>query len=73
MDGRWKANIIALGIIVLFLGVLAYYDNHVYSNINLGQEVILDDILPYANPTVDDLPPVTEDGSHLPDIPAIIL
>ena len=39
----------------------------------LEEEVILDEILPYNNPTVDDLPPVTEDGSHLPDIPAIIL
>jgi hypothetical protein len=44
----------------------------VYSNIDLGEEVILDEILPYNNPTVDDLPPVTEDGSHLSDIPPII-
>ena len=73
MDTRLLANILAVGILFVFLGVLAYYDNHVYSNIDLGEEVILDDILPYDNPTVDDLPPVTEDGSHLPDIPAIIL
>jgi len=36
--------------------------------INLGDETVLPEIAGYDNPTVDDLPPLTLDGSHLPDI-----
>tara|TARA_R110002124_G_scaffold251550_1_gene416805 strand:- start:213 stop:566 length:354 start_codon:yes stop_codon:yes gene_type:complete len=36
--------------------------------INLGEETVLPEIAGYDNPTVDDLPPLTLDGSHLPDI-----
>mgnify|MGYP001028592510 CR=1 FL=1 len=36
--------------------------------INLGEETVLPEIAGYDNPTVDDLPPLTLDGSHLPDM-----
>jgi hypothetical protein len=36
--------------------------------INLGDETVLPEIAGYDNPTVDDLPPLTLDGSHLPDM-----
>jgi len=36
--------------------------------INLGDETVLPEIAGYNNPTVNDLPPLTLDGSHLPDI-----
>jgi len=36
--------------------------------INLGEETVLPEIAGYDNPKVDDLPPLTLDGSHLPDI-----
>lgn len=36
--------------------------------INLGDETVLPEIAGYDNPTVDDLPPLTLDGSHLPDV-----
>ena len=72
MDTRFLANALVVGILFVFLGVLVYYDSQVYDGIYLGEETVLNEILPYANPTVDDLPPVTEDGSHLTDIPPII-
>jgi hypothetical protein len=36
--------------------------------INLGDDTVLLEIAGYDNPTVDDLPPLTLDGSHLPDM-----